>query len=103
MWLVRLLLVVSLSALLWAAFDNPTIHGTSNGNYQCVAPWDTVLNDTIDFPGGEPWVDGDEIAERCRVAGEDRFRWAWPSGAVAVLSALTLVVLRVRGRVSRAG
>jgi hypothetical protein len=79
---------------LWLTFDNPDIDGTSRGdNYTCLAPWDTVLNDADNFPGGEPPPDGARIAERCRDAGHDRFFVAMASGAAAVaLVALSAAV-----------
>lgn len=68
---------------LWLAVDNPTISGTSRGDYPCLAPWDTVLNDADNYPGGEPPPDDDEIAARCREAGEQRFHQAVTVGVAA--------------------
>ena len=70
---LALLAVVLAGVALWLALDNPTISHTSRGDYTCLAPWDTVLNDANNYPGGEPPPDGDQIAERCREAGEQRF------------------------------
>ncbi len=74
-------------AAVWLTFDNPDIDDTSRGDpYSCLAPWDTVLNGADNFPGGEPPPDGDDIARRCRAAGEDRFHLAVASGAAAVVT-----------------
>lgn len=84
---------------IWLAFDNPEIDGTSKGDgYTCLAPWDTVLNDADNYPGGEPPADADEIAELCREVRRQQF---WEATAVVVAS-LGLVVagLVVRRRES---
>jgi hypothetical protein len=81
---------LSAAAALWLAYDNPDIDGTSRGpSYTCLAPWDTVLNDADNVPGGEPPADAADIATRCRDAGQDRFRLAMASG----ISALVLTVV----------
>ena len=87
--LVPLAAVLGVAAI-WLALDNPDIDGTSRGeSYPCLAPWDTVLNEADNFPGGEPPPDGEEIASRCRSAGRERFGLATGSLAAAVV----LVVL----------
>ncbi len=60
----------------WLWFDNPTIDEGRDGNptYDCLAPYDTVLNDASNFPGGEPPVNGESIDRKCRAAGRERFR-----------------------------
>ncbi|GAA1477390.1 hypothetical protein GCM10009623_18360 [Nocardioides aestuarii] len=59
---------------IWLAFDNPDIDGTSKGDgYTCLAPWDTVLNDADNYPGGEPPSDADEIAALCREVSGQQF------------------------------
>ena len=82
---VLLAAVAALAAVaLWLTFDNPEIDGTSRGaGYTCLAPWDTVLNDADNSPGGEPPPDSAEIAARCRDAGHDRFGWAVASWSTA--------------------
>jgi hypothetical protein len=84
----------------WLTFDNPVIDGTSRGDdYTCLAPWDTVLNDADNFPGGEPPPDGEEIAEDCREAGRERFDMAVASGSAAVvLAVLSIALARHRPR-----
>jgi hypothetical protein len=68
------------------AVNNPEIGGTSRGDhYPCLAPWDTVLNDANNYPGGEPPSDGDEIEARCEAAGRERFGHAVESGVGAVV------------------
>ncbi len=87
------LVVVSL----WLTFDNPEIDGTSRGDsYTCLAPWDTVLNGADNFPGGEPPPDGEEIADRCRALGDDRFEGALASGLVGVVLVIASAALARR-------
>ena len=92
--------VVLASMSIWLPFDNPEIDGTSRGDhYTCLAPWDTVLNDADNFPGGEPPADGEEIATRCRALGHDRFDLAVASGsAAAILVFLSTAFARRRSR-----
>ena len=73
------------AAAWWLAFDNPEIDGTSRGDdYSCLAPWDTVLNDADNSPGGEPAPDEADVDSRCRDAGEQRFALAAGSAAGAL-------------------
>lgn len=84
---------------MWLTFDNPAIGGTSRGDsYSCLAPWDTVLNDADNYPGGEPPPDGDDIAARCRDAGQDRFAWAVASAFAASALAVTATTWARRRR-----
>lgn len=88
---------------LWLALDNPTINNTSRGDrYSCLAPWDTVLNDANNYPGGEAPPDGDQIAERCRDAGRERFDTAVillvGSGVVALAAGTVGLVAYRRDR-----
>ena len=91
--------VLAMTAI-WLPFDNPEIEGTSRADsYTCLAPWDTVLNDADNFPGGEPPPDGAEIAARCRDAGDDRFDIAIAAGsAAAVMAVLAAAVPWRRSR-----
>lgn len=93
-------------------FDNPDINNTSRGDsYPCLAPYDTVLNDASNEPGGETPPDADDIASRCRDAGHERFNLALGLGAAAILAggyAVTMSLFRSRstknsGRRPRAG
>jgi hypothetical protein len=69
---------------IWMSVDNPEIGPTSRGDkYQCLAPWDTVLLRADNYPGGEPPEDADQIAARCRDAGEERFTTAAFFGVAA--------------------
>lgn len=88
---------------LWLATDNPEIRHTSRGDpYPCLAPWNTVLNDADNRPGGEPASDEDDINARCRVAGEDRFDVAVVFGVAAVgTGAAAIGVTYARGRRDR--
>lgn len=91
----------AVAAGLWLAFDNPTIEGTSKGDYPCLAPWDTVLNSADNAPGGEPPRDADDIAQRCRDAGTVQFL----ESVAVVVAGLALVVAAavVRRREERDG
>ena len=91
------LLAVALAAVtLWLTVDNPAIRHTTRGDpYSCLAPWDTVLNDADNYPGGEPPPDGDQIEERCREAGEARFQTATTVGLAAGGAALAAGVVGV--------
>lgn len=85
-------------AAIWLVFDNPDIDGTSRGDdYTCLAPWDTVVNDADNIPGGEPPPDAEEIGARCRDAGQTRLAVAGVSGLAAVaLTGLTAASVRRR-------
>jgi MYXO-CTERM domain-containing protein len=85
---------------IWLAFDNPDIDGTSRGDdYTCLAPWDTVLNDADNMPGGEPPPDAEETGARCRQAGQTRLTVAGVSGSAAVaLAGLTAALVWRRSR-----
>jgi hypothetical protein len=84
---------------LWLAFSNPGIDGTSRGdNYTCSAPYDTVLNDADNVPGGEPTTDGDDNADRCQSVGQERFGLAVGAVAAAILAGAFLVLVWHRSR-----
>ena len=91
--LVALAAALAVTAIALAV-NNPEIGGTSRGDhYPCLAPWDTVLNDADNYPGGEPPPDGDEIEARCEAAGRERFGHAVAFGvgaAVLVGSAIAV-------------
>ena len=81
--------VLALTAV-WLVHHNPSIDGTSRGDdYACVAPYDTVLNGHDNVPGGEPPLDSDRIASRCRAAGE---RWFTAGVATGAAAGVVLVV-----------
>jgi hypothetical protein len=82
----------------WLVLDNPTVKSTSLGAYTCTAPYDTVLNDPDNVPGGEPPPDADEVEARCIAAGETRFTQGLFAGGAAVLLAAIAAALAVRGR-----
>jgi hypothetical protein len=86
-------------AALWLALDNPDIDNTSRGNnYTCAAPYDTVLNDADNLPGGEPPADSDSIAARCVDAGEARFVQSVATGLGAIVLTGNAAGLAVRAR-----
>ena len=101
--LLAVVAVLLAAVAVWLATDNPDIGGTSFGDsYQCLAPWDTVLNDANNAPGGEPPPDSDEIAARCRAAGEDRFSQAVPFSIAAGVAAVAAIgVTYAHGRRDR--
>jgi hypothetical protein len=80
---------------IWLVLHNPTIDATSRGDYVCLAPYDTVLNDADNMPGGEPPPDADEIGARCRDLGGARFsQGVGVGGGAVVLAALTALLAR---------
>ncbi|MGL5866743.1 MAG: hypothetical protein ACRCYX_12905 [Dermatophilaceae bacterium] len=82
---------------IWLLLDNPEIDDTSRGDgYSCAAPYDTVLNDADNWPGGEGAPDGNEIAARCIDAGRLRFTQSAVAGAAAALAAVTGVLIARR-------
>jgi hypothetical protein len=83
-------------AVLW--FSNPTISLPGAGDYECLAPYDTVLTAADDFRGGEPPTPIHVIRERCDDAGHARFNLGPVFGALGSGSAATAGVLLVRGR-----
>ena len=91
--LLSVMAVGLVGVALWLAVDNPTIADTSRGDYTCLAPYDTVLNDADNYPGGEPPPDGDEIASRCREAGQQRFDNAIAAGVTAGVALLSAAAL----------
>ncbi len=78
--------VLFLAAVLLAGFalvravDNPDVAWSGEGDYQCSAPWDTALNGADNVPGGEPPLDAQVVATRCRTAGFARFDQAYVAG-----------------------
>jgi hypothetical protein len=85
---------------LWLVLHNPTVDSASLGEYTCTAPYDTVLNDADNVPGGEPPPDADEVEARCIDSGETRFNLGLVSGAAAVVLVGTAGVLALRSRVT---
>src|SRR3954470_14011295 len=82
-------LVVALVAV-WLLLHNPTVKSTSLGHYTCSAPYDTVLFDADNVPGGEPSADADEVEARCIDVGKVRFTQGLVVGVIAVaLATLT--------------
>ncbi|MFL6131609.1 MAG: hypothetical protein ACJ72A_02335 [Nocardioidaceae bacterium] len=100
----RLVAAGVLSAILaaiaiWLVLHNPTVDDTSLGDgYPCSAPYDTVLNDADNVPGGEPPADADEVEARCVDVGQARFGQGLVAGAAAVLLAAVTAVPAMRGR-----
>ncbi|WBQ05975.1 hypothetical protein [Kribbella sp. CA-293567] len=84
-------------AAIWLMFDNPTIDNTSRAaTYTCLAPYDTVLNDANNYPGGEPPPDSEDIAHRCRQAGQTRFNLAAGTAAAAIPIGIAMLAVRRR-------
>lgn len=96
----RLLTVLAIAlpvAAVWLVFDNPEIRGTSRGDdYTCLAPYDTVLNGADNFPGGDPPADGEDIARRCRQAGQDQFNLAVASASAGIAAGVAMLAIRRR-------
>ncbi len=99
--LLAALAIAAAFAAVLVAHWNPTIDGTSRGdNYPCLAPYDTVLNDASNSPGGDPAPDNADIAVRCRAAGEARFDWAIGLGLAAAAGAAAAAVTLAWGLLS---
>ena len=87
---------------LWFIFYNPRIGGTSYGdNYRCLAPGDTVLNDAQNSTGGDPPADAEDIAARCRQAGERSFTVGVGAGVSAAIALAASGMLAWRNRGSQ--
>ena len=85
-------------ASVWLFLSNPTVRSTSLGQYTCSAPYDTVLFDADNVPGGEPPVDADEVEARCVAAGRARFVAGAFVGAAAIAVAASTTILAARRR-----
>ena len=96
--LLGILSAVLTVVAIWLFLDNPTIGNTSLGNHTCAAPYDTVLNDSDNAPGGEPSPDADEVEARCIEAGENRFMLGAAAAGAAVILAVLAAPLAVRAR-----
>jgi len=96
-WLGLLSLVVAAVAV-WLLLHNPTVKSTSLGHYTCSAPYDTVLLDADNVPGGEPSADADAVEARCMDAGKSRFTAGFVVGGAAVALAALAALIAVRGR-----
>jgi hypothetical protein len=92
--------LIALAALVavWLLLHNPTVKSTSLGHYTCSAPYDTVLFDADNVPGGEPSADADEVEARCIDVGKVRFTQGLVVGTVAVALGALTTVLAVRRR-----
>jgi hypothetical protein len=96
--LLGLLAGLAAVAAAWLLLHNPTVESTSQGRYTCSAPYDTVLFDADNVPGGEPPADADVVEARCTDLGAARFRQgSLAAAAAAALAALT-ALSAVRGR-----
>jgi hypothetical protein len=80
----------------WLLLHNPTVKSTSLGGYTCSAPYDTVLFDADNVPGGEPSADADEVEARCIDVGQGRFAQGLVVGTAAVALAALTTVLTIR-------
>lgn len=86
------LVLLGICVAFWV--NNPSIDGTSRGTYDCLAPYDTVLNDAYNVRGGEPPVDSEQIDKRCRAAGQESFDRGIPYGVAGLaFSVLALPML----------
>jgi len=78
----------------WLLLHNPTVASTSLGHYTCSAPYDTVLNDADNVPGGEPPPDADEVEASCLESAQSRFLWGSVSVAAGAMFAVGAGVTR---------
>lgn len=84
-------------AAFWLVVHQPTIANTSRGDYQCLAPYDTVINRASNLPSGGSGRDAEAIAARCRSVGDDHFVVAVVAAVASVaFAAVTVVVIRRR-------
>jgi len=93
-----LLSVVATVIAIWLLLHNPTVKSTSLGHYTCSAPYDTVLLDADNVPGGEPPADADEVEARCSDVGAARFTVGMMALVAGIALAALAGVLAVRGR-----
>lgn len=93
-----LLSVVATVIAIWLLLHNPTVKSTSLGHYTCSAPYDTVLLDADNVPGGEPPADADEVEARCSDVGADRFTEGMMALAAGIALAALAGALAVRRR-----
>jgi hypothetical protein len=96
--LLPLLSLVVAAVAVWLLLHNPTVKSTSLGHYTCSAPYDTVLLDADNVPGGEPSADANAVEARCIDAGNARFTAGSVVGGAAVAVAALAAVMAMRGR-----
>ncbi|MCW2857280.1 MAG: hypothetical protein JWR52_2895 [Marmoricola sp.] len=76
---------------------HPTISNTSQGDFRCLAPYDTVINHADNAPHGVAPGDAAAIGARCQSIGDDRFVVAVVAAVASVaFAAVTVVVIRRR-------
>jgi len=100
--LLGLLSVIVGVAALWLLLHNPTVESTSLGHYTCSAPYDTVLLDADNVPGGEPPPEGDAVVDRCLDVGKARFTQGLVVGEASIGLA-ALAAMAARGTCHQAG
>ncbi|MGH1562019.1 hypothetical protein [Mumia sp. DW29H23] len=80
--------VLALAAVVLAA-DNPDVPADPSwdgtASYTCLAPYDAVLLNERDTPGGEQPPDYDELVRTCRQAQVERFTLAVGAALAAAL------------------
>jgi hypothetical protein len=88
------------------ATDNPTIKvdvppAWGYDEFDCLAPYDTVLNDADNSRGGEPPPNIEEISSRCEAAGQSRFQLAIGAGVTGAIVGVGTVAMDLNTRIRR--
>ena len=102
--IVRGLVVAALILVVaggWFAVHNPSVSvrpgdgypGWGDEDYTCLAPYDVVLNDADNTPGGEPPPGAERIKGDCDRAARRSFTVATMSLGSGVLLGITAAVL----------
>ncbi|WP_436700456.1 hypothetical protein [Nocardioides sp. BYT-33-1] len=103
-WVLRTAIVVTVVGFLLTVV-NPTIdegrqaRGAAEEPSSCLAPYDTVLNGADNFPAGEPPLNGESIAAKCREAGRTRYRQGVALIGVGALGGLGVAITVLRSRI----
>ncbi|MDQ6525424.1 hypothetical protein RB608_17510 [Nocardioides sp. LHD-245] len=103
-WVLRTAVVVTIVGFLLTVI-HPTIdegrqaRGAAEEPATCLAPFHTVLDGADNFPGGEPPLNGESIAAKCREAGRTRYRQGIVLMGVGGLAGLGVAIAVLRSRV----
>jgi hypothetical protein len=91
--------VVAALAMIPLMMANPTVEArTTDESFQCLAPYDVVLNNASNDPDGDPGLPGEDISGECETVAHHRFYAGLASGAVALVLLLAAIVIAVRRR-----
>jgi hypothetical protein len=96
--LLGILAIVLAATAVWLVLHNPTVESATLGQYTCAAPYDTVMNEADNVPGGEPPTDADQVEAACVDSGESLFTQGLIAGSAALVVAALAAVLFARSR-----